>query len=193
VATLVAVLLIGGCSREAPDVRAVRKSAERYIGALAHQDVASLRTLSTNVASTGSVRGGRVLAIGPPRTVAFAALDSLAEAATRRQMVAGARWAGMGELEAESLFQVSLLAARAHIVYRNAQRAALASARRTDLPGGAPIETRRVQVRIRYGGSLVGNRPVDRELYLRALRAPAGAWIVYSLYLPEDDPIPGAN
>jgi hypothetical protein len=188
-----AMSLIGGCAREAPDVRAARKTAQRYLEALARQDVEGLHLLSTNVASSGSMRGGRVLAIEAAHATNVAAIDTLVEMSVRQQRLADSLWARAGEGEADSLFDASRRAARAQVAYRNARRAAVLSIERPDPPGDVPIETRRLRVRIRYAGPLVGPRPVDRELNLRMLRTPSGPWIVYSLYLPEDDPIPASN
>ena len=45
-------------------------------------------------------------------------------------------------------------------------------------------------MRIRYAGSVIGPKPVDREMILRLLKAPSGKWIAFSLYTAEDDPRP---
>ena len=52
------------------------------------------------------------------------------------------------------------------------------------------LETRIVHARFRYAGPLVGPRPVDKEEIVRLLRVPGGRWVVFSVYLAEDDPRP---
>jgi hypothetical protein len=76
------------------------------------------------------------------------------------------------------------------VTIRCAQRAAQASLPESALTGAAPVELRRVRVRVRYAGERVGPKPVDREMILRLTRADRGDWIVFSLYLPADDPFP---
>jgi hypothetical protein len=176
--------------REAPDVQAVRKVSDRYLRALVRKDVDEARRLATNVVPMTSVVGGRVLAVGPAEPGRLAVLDSLLDATDRQRRSVDSLWTRAREEEADSLFHRLRLLNRRRVVVRCAQRAAQASLPETLIGGSAGIELRRVRVLIRYAGERVGPRPVDREMSLRLLRAGRGGWIVFSLYLPADDPFP---
>jgi hypothetical protein len=190
-ATLSAALfLLAGCAREAPDVQAVRKASERYLRALVRKDVEEVKRTATNVVSMVSVAGGRVLAIGPAERCRLAALDSLLAATARDRNAVDSLWGRASDEAADSLFQRLRFLSRRYVTVRCAQRAAQASLPESLSTGAMPVELRRVRVRIRYAGDRVGPRPVDRELVLRLLRAGRGDWIVFSLYLPSDDPFP---
>jgi hypothetical protein len=187
---LPAVLLLVGCAREAPDVRAVRKASERYLRALVRKDVEEVKRTSTNVVSMVSIVGGRVQAIGPAEPRRVATLDSLLSATTRERNLVDSLWGRARDADADSLFQQLRRLNRRYVTVRCAQRAAQASLPESALTGAMPVELRRVRVRVRFAGERVGPKPVDREMILRLARAGRGAWIVFSLYLPSDDPLP---
>ena len=118
-----AIALIVGCSREPHDRREVRIAADRYLTALAHKDLGAIQRSATCVVGMTSVRGGQILRIEEPRTLALGALDSLALAAERAHRSADALWSRVGEADADSLFQVRRRLAYLHSLYRNAIRA----------------------------------------------------------------------
>ncbi len=182
--------LLAGCAREAPDVQAVRKASERYLRALGRKEVEVLRTTSTCVVSMNTVAGGKVLAIGRPQPMRLHTLDSLLYVTEAEQRRADSLWASATDASADSLYQRRRRLGLRYVVYRNAQRAAQASLPESLVTGTTWLELRRVLVRVRYAGALIGPRPVDREEVLRLLRSGSGNWIVYSLYLTQDDPIP---
>ncbi len=191
VATALAFLfLLSGCSREAPDVREVRKASEEYFRALSRRHVKQIADLSTCLVSTNSFVGGRVLAVGPPVRIRQSALDSLAGASLSRQRSSDSAWARSGDADADSLFRLSRVRSYKASIYRNAARAVRLSAPSAMVAGDSTLETRAVRVRIRYAGPVIGPRPVDREEVLRLLRVPGGKWIAFSLYLREEDPAP---
>ncbi len=183
-------LLLAGCAREAPDVQAVRKASERYLRALARKELEVLRTTSTCVVSMNTVAGGRVLSIGPAEPGRMAGLDSILAAAETDQRRADSLWYRASPANADSLYRWRRRLGLRYVVCRNAQRAIQLSLPDSAVTGATPIETRRVMVRVRYAGALIGPRPVDREEVLRLLKAGAGRWIAYSLYLTRDDPMP---
>lgn len=185
-----AILILGGCAREAPDRREVRLAAQRYLAALADKDVGVLAQRATCVVPTGSVQGGHVLRIEAPRRTNSGALDSLVRFAQEEHRAADSLWSQARDLHADSLHELAMRWRRAHMVYRNAIRAVSLSHPDTVLGGSATLETREIRVRVRFGGPLVGPKPIDREEILRLLRAPGGSWIAFSLFLPEDDPHP---
>ena len=184
------VLLLAGCARESPDVQAVRKASDRYLQALGRNDVGTLRTAATCVVSMNTVSGGKVLSIGPGERARVRALDSLLSVAETARRRADSLWSHASDATADSLHQQLRYLARRYVVYRNAQRAAQASLPESLVTGTTPIELRRVLVRVRFAGELIGPKPVDREEVLRLLRAASGRWIMYSLFLTPDDPIP---
>jgi hypothetical protein len=185
-----AAVLFSGCSREAPDRREVRHAAKQYLSALARQDVAGVQRLATCVVGMTSVQGGQVLTIGEPRRVTLGTLDSLCAAIAVTHRSADSLWAGVDESKADSLFQVRRRLGYLESVYRNAIRAVDRSHPDTLFSASTALETRTLRVRVRYGGPLVGPSPVDREEILRLLRAPAGRWIAFSMFLTTDDPDP---
>ena len=179
-----------GCARESPGTREVRRAAERYLVALARRDLKEIAKRSTCLASINSLVGGRVLAVGPSREIRLATLDSLARVTMIQQRSADSAWSRTDEAGADSLFRRAQLLSRRASVFRNAARAAQASAPGLVLSRNTPLETRSLRVRIRYAGPIIGPGPVDREETMRLLRAPGGAWIVFSLFLAIDDPRP---
>lgn len=187
-AVLVAIAV--GCARESPEAREVRGAAQRYLAALARHDVKEIGARSTCLTSTTSLVGGRVLAVGPPREIRMATLDSLAKVTMLRQRTADSAWSKADESHADSLFQSARLLSHRASVFRNAARAAQASAPGLALSRGTPLQTRTLRVRIRYAGPLIGPGPVDREETMRLLKVAGGTWIVFSLYLATDDPEP---
>lgn len=192
-ALVVAVIfsaLAVGCARESADTREVRKAAERYLVALARRDLKEIAKRSTCLASTNSLVGGRVLAVGPSREIRMAALDSLVRVTMIRQRSADSAWSRADEAGADSLFRRAQLLSRRAAVFRNAARAAQASAPGLVLSRDMPLETRSVRVQIRYAGPIIGPGPVDREETMRLLKSPGGTWIVFSLFLVIDDPRP---
>lgn len=182
------LLLLAGCAREAPDVQAVRKASKRYLAALVRKDVDEVKRIATNVVSMTSIVGGRVLSIGPAEPRRVATLDSLLDAADRGRQVVDSLWTRSRDATADSLFQRLRGLNRLYVTVRCAQRAAQASLPESALVRATPVELRLVRVRVRYAGDRVGPRPVDREMLLRMVRAGRGDWIVFSLYLPADDP-----
>jgi hypothetical protein len=183
-------LVLAGCAREKPDVQAVRKASERYLRALGRKELDVLRTTSTCVVSMNTIAGGRVLSIGPAEPGRVSGLDSILVAAESDQRRADSLWYRASPANADSLYRWRRRLGLRYVVCRNAQRAALLSLPDSAITGATPIETRRVLVRVRYAGALIGPRPVDREEVLRLLKAGAGHWIAYSLYLTRDDPMP---
>lgn len=183
-------ILLAGCAREAPDVQAVRKASERYLRALARKELEVLRTTSTCVVSMNTVAGGRVLSIGPAEPGRVAMLDSILATAETDQRRADSLWYRATPASADSLYRWRRRLGLRYVVCRNAQRAIQLSLPDTVVTRATPIETRRVLVRVRYAGALIGPRPVDREEVLRLIRAGSGRWIAYSLYLTRDDPMP---
>lgn len=186
--TLAAALLLTGCSREAPEVREVRKAAEGYFHALSRRDVKEVQDRSTCIGSV--IMGGRVLAIEPSIRIRMGTLDSLANASTRQHRTADSVWARSNEQTADSLFRLARTVSDRVAVYRNAVRAVPLSAPGKMFASDSTLETRAVRARFRYGGPLVGPKPVDREVLVRLLRAPRGKWIVFSVYLRDEDPSP---
>jgi hypothetical protein len=193
VAVVAVLWLLAGCAREAPDVQAVRKASNRYLAALVRKDVEEVKRTATSVVSMTSIVGGRVLAIGPAEPHRLATLDSLLNATDRERQRADSLWARARDETADSLFQRLRGLNRLYVTVRCAQRAAQTSLPESMLSGSARIELRRVRVRVRYAGERVGPRPLDREMILRLARAGRGSWIVFSLYLPPDDPFPRLN
>ncbi len=190
VLAVLAVLALGGCARETPEVREVRKATQEYIRALGRRDMREIAARATCIASTNVMVGGRVLKVEPARTIRMGVLDSLARFSILAQRSADSAWGRADEAHADSLFRRALWVSNRGSVYRNAARAA-----RVSLPGVAigrntALETRIVRARIRYSGELVGPKPVDREELIRLLRAPGGKWIIFSKYLESDDPRP---
>jgi len=188
--TLTLTLLLAGCSREAPDVREVRNAAEGYFRALTRRDVKEIADRSTCLVSSSSLVGARVLAIQPPGRVRMGALDSLVRASMNEQRSADSAWARSGEQTADSLFRLTRTLSNRAAVYRNAARAIPLSSPGRMVASDSTLETRVVRARFRYAGPIIGPRPVDREELVRLLRAPGGKWIVFSVYVREDDPAP---
>lgn len=183
--------LAAGCAREAPDAKATRLAAQRYMSALAKKDLQQLRQRSTCVVSMTSFLGGNVLKVGDARALTLGALDSLEAAAREAQAKADSLWLGAADEAREALRTTRIRAGRLHMTYRNAIRAVALSAPDTLQSTSAILSTRAVRVRVRYGGPLVGPKPIDQEQILRLIRASGGEWIVFSMYRPEDDPRPG--
>ena len=176
--------------REAPDVREVRTSTEEYLRVLVKGDVKGVAERSTCLVGAGTLVGGQILRIEPPRTISMAMLDSLVKDAVGNQKSADSAWAYADEITADSLFQRARLIALRSAVYRNAVRAVSLSAPGTVVGRDSTVETRVVRARFRYAGAAIGPKAVDREEILRLVRAPAGKWIVFSVYLVPDDPRP---
>lgn len=185
-----ALAVASGCAREPEDVREVRLAAERYMDALARKDLAEIRNRATCVVAVQSVQGGHVLQIGSLRRLSLGTLDSLAAVASRDHRRAESLWVSAGNSDRETLFGNMRRAGRLEVTYRNAGRAAALSSSNRLLDSHATLETRTVRMRVRYAGSVIGPTPVDREMTLRLLRAPAGTWVAFSLYIAEDDPRP---
>jgi hypothetical protein len=189
---LVALLLLvtAGCAREAPDVREVRRSTEDYIRALRRRDVKQIADRSTCLVSSNSLVGGRVLRVEPSRWIPMGDLDSLVRAGMREQRSADSVWAAATETTADSLFQLARVVSNRSAVYRNAIRAVPLSAPHALVPRDSLLELRVVRTRFRYAGPVIGPKPVDREETVRLLRAPGGKWIVFSVFLRDEDPVP---
>ena len=190
-AAIATLLLASGCARETPDAKAARLASNRYLTALARKDLEQIRKRSTCVVSMHSLLGGNVLKIQDARTVTLGTLDSLEAASREAQAKADSLWLQAADQARESLRIARIRAGRLHVTYRNAIRAAALSAPDTLQSTSAVLSARVVRVRVRYGGPLVGPKPVDQEQILRMIRAPGGEWIVFSMYRPEDDPRPG--
>jgi hypothetical protein len=185
-----AFLLLAGCARETPDVQDVRQASNRYLKALVRKDVDQVKRSATTLVSMASIVGGRVIEIGPAVGENVGVLDSLLEATDRQRARADSLWKRADDADADSLFRLVRLLNRRYVTLRLAQRAAHVSLPESLLTTTLPIELRRVRVRIRFAGDRVGPKPVDREMILRLLRAGRGDWIVFSLYLPSEDPFP---
>lgn len=187
---LTLALLLAGCAREAPDVREVRTATHDYLRALARRDVKEIAERSSCVVSANSFAGGRVLRVEPARWVRMGTLDSLSSISVAVQRTADSTWAYANEATADSLFRRARHVSNESAVYRNAARAAQVSAPGAVVGRDSMLETRIVHARFRYAGPLVGPRPVDKEEIVRLLRVPGGRWVVFSVYLAEDDPRP---
>jgi hypothetical protein len=185
-----ALLLLAGCAREAPDVQDVRQASNRYLKALVRKDVDQVKRSATNLVSMASIVGGRVIQIGPAVGKNVGVLDSLLQTTDRQRARADSLWTHADDADADSLFRRVRLLNRRYVTLRLAQRAAHVSLPESLLTTSLPIQLRRVRVRIRFAGDRVGPKPVDREMILRLLRAGRGDWIVFSLYLPSEDPFP---
>ncbi|HEX7078572.1 MAG TPA: hypothetical protein VF363_09120 [Candidatus Eisenbacteria bacterium] len=171
-------------------MRAARLEIERYLDALARSDLGELRRRSTCVVPSESIQGGTILRIEPLRVTTLRAIDSLSAVASARYRAADSVWSRSGEAAADSLFLLSRLLARRTLLYRNALRAVAVSGEGIAVRPDSPIRTIRMRVRLRFGGPLIGVKPVDREHVLRALAVPRGRWIVFSINPREDEPRP---
>jgi hypothetical protein len=187
---LAALLVTAGCAREAPDVREVRHSTEEYIRALQRRDVKQIADRSTCLVSSNSLVGGRVLRVEPSRWIPMGDLDSLVRAGMREQRDADSVWATATESTADSLFHLAREVSNRSAVYRSAIRAVPLSAPHAMVARDSLLEIRVVRTRFRYAGPVVGPKPVDREETVRLLRAPGGKWIVFSVFLRDEDPVP---
>ena len=187
---LVLGVLLGGCAREAPEVREVRKTTQDYLRALSRRDLKEIAERSTCLASTNSLVGGRVLEIEPVRQVRMGALDSLVRVSIVNQRSADSSWAHASDWNADSLFRWTRVLSNRAAVYRNAVRAVPVSLPGSVVGSDSTLETRIVRARVRYAGPVIGPRPVDKEELLRLLRVRGGKWIVFSKYLEADDPRP---
>jgi len=188
-ATLALTLLLAGCSREAPDVREVRQAAEGYFKALSRRDSKEVAERSTCLVTIPAA--GRVLAIEPPRGVLrMGTLDSLVRVSISEQHTADSTWARASDQTGDSLFRQARLISNRAAVYRSAARAVPLSSPGRIVASDSTLETRVVRARFRYAGAFVGPKPIDREMLVRLLRAPGGKWIVFSVYVREEDPAP---
>ena len=190
VAVVALVALAAGCAQESPDTKSARLAAQRYLSALAKKDLQEIRRRSTCIVTMQSLLGGNVLKVEAGKTLTLGALDSLEAASRAAQAEADSLWLLATEATRDSLSTKRARAGRLHVTYRNAIRAVAISMPDTLQSSSASLDTRTVRVRVRYGGPLVGPKPVDREQILRLIRAPGGNWIAFSLYRPEDDPRP---
>jgi hypothetical protein len=183
-------LLLAGCSREAPEVREVRRAAEDYFRALKDRDVKEIADRSTCLVSANSLVGARVLSIEPPRRVREGTIDSLARVSVSVQRAADSTWAYAKDATADSLFRIARTVSVRASVYRNAERAMILSSPGRAAASDSTLESRIVRARFRYSGPVIGPKPVDREQIVRLLRVPGGKWIVFSVYVREADPAP---
>jgi hypothetical protein len=117
-------------------------------------------------------------------------LDSLVRASMLAQRVADSVWSYATDSTADSLFGVARAISHRASVYRNALRAVPLSAPGALVPRDSMLEVRSVRARFRYAGPVIGPKPVDREETIHLLRVPGGKWIVFSVYLREEDPLP---
>ena len=182
--------IVVGCAREPQDVHEARLAAERFVAALAGKDLAEVRQRATCVVSMQSVQGGNVLRVGTPRRLPVFSLDSLATVASVAHQRAESLWAQPRSGDQDAQFDDVRRTARLEIIYRNALRAIGLSRPDVLNDSRALLETRAIRMRVRYAGSVIGPKPVDREMVLRLLKAPSGKWIAFSLYTAEDDPQP---
>ena len=182
--------IVAGCAREPQDIHEARLAAERFVAAMAGKDLAELRERATCIVSLQSVQGGNVLRLGPARRVPISLLDSLTSSASATHQRAESLWARPGGGDKDAQFDEVRHAARVEVIYRNALRAIALSSPGVLNDSETLLETRAIRMRIRYAGPVIGPKPVDREMILRLLKAPAGKWIAFSLYTAEDDPQP---
>jgi hypothetical protein len=168
----------------------VRKSTQDYLLALQRKDVKQIADRSTCLVASNSVVGGRVLAVDPSRWIRMGDLDSLVRSSMRDQRFSDSLWANAQDSTADSLFRVARAASDRASVFRNALRAVPLSRPGAIVSRDSTLEIRRVQARIRYAGQVIGPHPVDREMAVHLLRAPGGTWIVFSVFLREEDPLP---
>lgn len=189
-AAAILALVAGGCAREAPDVHEVRTTTQDYLRALQHHDVKEIADRSTCLVSTNSLVGGNVLAIEPSSRVRMGDLDSLVRASMLAQRAADSVWAYAKDSTADSLFGLARTLSNRASVYRNAVRAVPLSAPGAVVARDSTLELRSVRARFRYAGPVIGPRPVDREETIHLLRVPGGKWIVFSVYLRDEDPLP---
>ncbi len=185
---LALTLLLAGCSREAPDAREVRLAAEGYFKALSRRDSKEVAERSTCLVTIPAA--GRVLAIEPPGGVRMGTLDSLVRVSISEQHTADSTWARASDQTGDSLFRQARLISNRAAVYRSAARAIPLSSPGRIVASDSTLETRVVRARFRYAGAFVGPKPIDREMRVRLLRAPGGKWIVFSVYVREEDPAP---
>jgi len=171
-------------------VREIRTAAQEYLKALERQDVKQIGDRSTCVVSTNSLTGARVLAVDPSRWVRMGDLDSLVRVGISQQALAEAAWAKAKDATADSLFGLARLRSNQASIYRNAVRAVPLSAPGSLVARDSLLEIRSVRARFRYAGPVIGPKPVDREEMVHLLRAPRGTWIVFSVFLRDEDPTP---
>jgi hypothetical protein len=188
----VAVLatLAGGCSRETPDIKEVRLTAQRYMNALAGKDLEQMRARSTCAVSYQWIRGGNVLRIGESRRVTLHSLDSLRTVAARLHRSADSAFVLADDSRSDAAHEEALAKSKLHSMYHNAVQALAKSHPDTLLGSGTVLETRSVRMRVRYSGAPVGKKPADTEQLLRMIRAPGGKWIVFSFFAADQDPRP---
>lgn len=184
-----------------PDARDARRAAERWLAAVAAGDSSATRAGASCRVPGPAFRGATILRVNPPASLSPRTLDSVAtafeEEARRTAVELAAGW----EETADSLWLRRDAAARAAELCRNALRAvtmsraapggssfAALAGHRAGTPSDSTLRACRVRVRIRWGGPLVGPEAVDREHVLRALAAPGGSWVVYSILARDRDP-----
>jgi hypothetical protein len=189
-AAAILALVAGGCAHEAPDIREVRKATQDYLRALRLRDPKLIADRSTCLVSTNSLVGGSVLAIEPGSWIRMGDLDSLVRSSMLAQRQADSVWSYAKDSAADSLFGLARAFSNRASVYRNAVRAVALSAPGALVARDSMLEVRSVRTRFRYAGPVIGPRPVDREETIHLLRAPGGKWIVFSVYLRDEDPLP---
>ena len=192
VALSVAVLaaLAGGCSRETPDVKEVRLTAQRYMNALAGKDLEQMNARSTCAVSYQWIRGGNVLQIGQMRRVTLRSIDSLRTVAAKLHHSADSAFVLADDSRSDAAHEEALAKSRLHSMYNSAVLALAKSHPDTLLGSDTVLETRSVRMRVRYSGAPVGRKPADTKQLLRMIRAPGGKWIVFSFFSADEDPSP---
>lgn len=168
----------------------MRRATKDYLRALQRRDMKEIAERSTCLVSTNSIVGGRVQSIGESRWMRMGDLDSLVVAGMRSQRAAESTWAYANESNADSLFTLARVLSDRASIYRNAARAVPLSRPGATVARDSLLEIRPVRARFRYAGPVIGPRPVDREQILRLVRAPGGKWIVFMVYLRDEDPLP---
>jgi hypothetical protein len=186
----VVAALAGGCSRETPEVKEVRLTAQRYMNALAGKDLEQMSARSTCLVSYQWIRGGNVLQIGEARRVTMHSLDSLRTVAAKLHSSADSAFALADDSRSDAAHKEALTKSKLHSMYHNAVRALAKSHPDTLLASDTVLETRSVRMRVRYSGAPVGKKPADTEQLLRMIRAPGGKWIVFSFFSADQDPRP---
>jgi hypothetical protein len=194
-----------GCATDPPDVREGKAALDVFLRDVRAHDAARLRARATCIVSTEGIRDARLRHVEPIRRVTVAALDSLVARYAVAQQEAESTYARTPDdnPSVEDRFHALREWGRRAETVRAARRAAEQSAREASqeddghasaaLRGDAaadPLLSLRAHVLVQYAGPAVGPDRVERDVIVRLLRAPGGAWVVYAFDLASDPPGP---
>ena len=196
----VLTLVAAGCRPEDPAIHDARRALRHFTVALRAQNEAELRALATCVVEAAGVQDARLRHFESLRTIRLASLDSLAIRYGQAQWIADSLYTAAPDStgDLEKRFERTRNLARRAALTRAALRAAdqsmaaLSAPAKASMPAGSnPIlQTIRAHLLVRYAGAAVGPAPIDRDVVVRLLRAPAGPWVVYGYDLASDAPGP---